>query len=89
LFSEKGCATEYFIKFAQYENHVQFGGRALRFIARQALLIRLRKAVNDSKMLKDFWEDFKTCILKCDDDYWKNIEQDQADKRLLQSLQQC
>jgi hypothetical protein len=87
-FPEKGRATEYFIKFAQYENRVQFGGRALRFIARQALPQRLRKAVNESKLPKESWEDFKACVLKCDDDYWRSIEQDAADKKLLLTLQQ-
>lgn len=87
-FPENGKASDYFIKFGQYENRVQFGKRGLRFIARQALPPRLKTAVNESKMDKETWKDFKACVLKCDDDYWRTIEQDAAERKLLQSLQQ-
>ena len=87
VFPENGRATDYFIKFGQYENRVHFGGRGLRFIAKQALPPRLKKAVYESKMPKDTWEDFKACVMKCDDDYWKTIEQEAAERKLFQALQ--
>jgi hypothetical protein len=87
VFPDNGRATEYFIKFGQYENRVQFGGRGLRFIAKQALPPRLKKAVYESKMPKDSWADFKACVLKCDDDYWKAIEQEASERRMFQALQ--
>ncbi|KIJ32266.1 hypothetical protein M422DRAFT_265930 [Sphaerobolus stellatus SS14] len=81
-FPDGGRATKYFIQFAKYKAHINFGNHAYRCITYHALPKRLKDCITNITPRPDSYEDLRHLVLQLDACYWEYKSEEKTEARV-------
>jgi len=86
-FPHDGKATDYFIRFAKYQNRIHWEDRSLHKVVKDAIPARISKELRYSKEDLSSFEGYKRVVLRIDNNFWRQIQDEKNKARIARTLQ--
>jgi len=87
-FPNEGKATDYFIRFAKYQNRIRWDDQSLRKVVKDAVPARISDELRYSKEDLSSFEGYKQAVLRIDNNYWRQVQDKKNKIRMARTLQQ-
>jgi len=86
-FPYDGRATDYFICFTKYQNRIWWDDKSLRKVVKDALPTRISEELCFSQEDLFSFKGYKSAVMRIDDNYWKQIQDDKNKINMACTLQ--
>ena len=80
-------AAGYFIRFAKYQNRIQWDDRSLCKVVKDTIPTRISEELHYSQEDLSSFKGYKRAVMRVDDNYWRQVQDDKNKINMAHTLQ--